>query len=108
MTDERIQQTIGMLLRAGVLLSAAVVGAGAVWYLAAHGSAPVQLHPGAQIAWTGPQSVMLAGLVLLVATPVVRVGFSLVAFFLERDYMYVAISSVVMAVLLFSIVSALM
>ena len=36
------------------------------------------------------------------------VGFSLVAFFLERDYMYVAISSVVLLVLLFSIASALM
>ena len=35
MTDERLEQIIGNLLRTGVVLAAAVVLAGGVWYLAA-------------------------------------------------------------------------
>lgn len=106
MTDERIQQTIGILLRGGVTLSAAVVGAGAIWYLAAHGSMPVELSPSAPPQWSGPHLLMLTGLVLLIATPVARVAFSLVAFLLEKDYVYVAISSLVLLVLLASIGSS--
>jgi uncharacterized membrane protein len=47
--------------------------------------------------------VIQFGLVLLIATPVARVAFSVVAFFLQRDRAYVAITSIVLAVLLFSL-----
>jgi uncharacterized membrane protein len=43
------------------------------------------------------------GLVLLIATPVARVAFSVVAFLLQRDRAYVAITLIVLAVLLFSL-----
>jgi uncharacterized membrane protein len=43
------------------------------------------------------------GLLLLIATPVARVAFSVVAFVLERDRMYVGITLLVLAVLLFSL-----
>ena len=40
MTDQRMDQIIGNLLRTGVILAAAVVAAGGLWYLAVHGAAP--------------------------------------------------------------------
>ena len=43
------------------------------------------------------------GLVLLIATPVARVAFSVVAFLLQRDRTYVVITLIVLAVLLFSL-----
>jgi uncharacterized membrane protein len=46
---------------------------------------------------------MLAGLLLLIATPVARVVFCLVAFALERDHAYVWITLVVLVILLYSI-----
>jgi uncharacterized membrane protein len=106
MTDQRIQQTIGILLRAGVFLSAALVGAGALWYLSGQGGQPVNLSPSAQPPWRGPHALMLSGLIVLIATPVARVLFSLIAFVLERDYVYVAIASAVLLILLVSIGSS--
>jgi uncharacterized membrane protein len=40
---------------------------------------------------------------LLIATPVARVLFSAIAFALERDPMYVVITLIVLAILLFSL-----
>jgi uncharacterized membrane protein len=44
------------------------------------------------------------GLLLLIATPVARVAFAVVAFALERDKLYVAVSLAVLAVLLFGFI----
>ena len=41
---------------------------------------------------------------LLLATPVARVAFSVVAFALQRDRLYVAVTLVVLGILLYSIV----
>jgi uncharacterized membrane protein len=43
------------------------------------------------------------GLVLLIATPVARVAMSLVAFILQRDRVYVVVTLIVLAVLIFSL-----
>ena len=58
--------------------------------------------------WAGllvlrPQAVIVLGLLLLIATPVVRVAASVVAFALERDRRFVVITLLVLAILLFSI-----
>jgi uncharacterized membrane protein len=50
------------------------------------------------------RAVVQLGLVLLIATPVARVVFSLVAFLLQRDGLYVVITGIVLAVLVFSLV----
>ncbi len=50
------------------------------------------------------QAVIVLGLVLLIATPVVRVIVSTVAFYRERDRVYVAITLLVLALLLVSFV----
>jgi uncharacterized membrane protein len=49
-----------------------------------------------------PRAISQLGLLVLLATPIVRVATSLVAFALERDRLYVAITAVVLAILLAS------
>jgi Protein of unknown function (DUF1634) len=50
-----------------------------------------------------PIAIAQAGLLVLVATPVSRVAVSLVAFLLERDRLYAAITAAVLGLLLFSL-----
>jgi uncharacterized membrane protein len=120
MNDQRLENIIGQLLRAGVLLAAAVVLAGGGLYLAQHHARHVHYKtfaPGTENLRTLPGIVKLAaaldsqgliqlGLVLLIATPVARVVMAIVGFQLERDYMYVIVSSIVLAVLLYSLMHA--
>lgn len=116
-TDERVQQVIGKLLRYGVTLAAVVVLAGGALYLLRHGGEPAEYsvfhgepselrHVGGILrgaAALDEFSLIQFGLLLLIATPVSRVAFSMVAFALERDRLYVAITGFVFAVLLFSL-----
>jgi uncharacterized membrane protein len=112
MTDSRLEQIVGNLLRAGVIFSAAVVLSGGVWYLAAHGGKIEDYHTfhgvRGEMPWTlglpAPLATIQIGLLLLIATPVARVVFSIAAFALERDRMYVAITLVVLAILAYSLV----
>ena len=111
MNDDRMERIIGNLLRAGVILAAVVVLAGGVWYLASSANtepAYGRFRPdvkGVHALRTlpTPEAVILVGLLLLIATPVARVIFSLVAFALEKDRVYVAITAAVLAILLYSI-----
>lgn len=115
--DDRLQRVIGVLLQTGVALSGAVVVAGGIIYLFRHGAEPARYR-----AYAGEPSdlrtisgivnyalsvhgrgIIQLGLVFLVATPVARVAFSAVAFALERDWLYVAVTSMVLAVLVFSL-----
>jgi uncharacterized membrane protein len=116
-TDKRVEQILGNLLRAGVTIAAAVVTLGGVIYLLRHGLALPQYHvfQGEPTDLRGPRGILnealsfhgrgiiQLGLLLLIATPVARVIFSVVAFALERDYVYVAITLVVFAVLVVSL-----
>jgi uncharacterized membrane protein len=118
--DQRIEVIIGALLRTGVMLAATVVLFGAVVYLARHGSEvpnytvfhgePENLKSVSAIlhgalGMSGSAIIQL-GLLLLIATPVARVLFSAIAFAIERDYMYVFITLVVLAILLYSLFGA--
>lgn len=117
LSDRRVDEIIGGLLRYGVILSASVVAAGGIWYLIQYGTSP----PGYHVFRGEPEylrhlrgivsgvpgfhcrRMIQLGLVLLIATPVARVAFSVVAFILQRDRMYVAITLIVLSVLLFSL-----
>ena len=46
--------------------------------------------------------IIQLGLLVLIATPIVRVILSVVAFVLERDLLYVVVTSIVLGVLLYS------
>lgn len=119
-TDERVEQIIGNLLRAGVILSALVVAAGGCLYLVRHGNQPVQdrrVFEPEEVAFRSPIAIVRSawslrsggliqfGLLLLIATPVARVVFSVVAFALERDRLYVVITLVVLTILIYSLFS---
>jgi len=51
-------------------------------------------------------AIVELGILLLVATPICRVMFAVIAFAVERDRLYVAISLAVLAVLLFGMFRA--
>ena len=119
-TDEAVEQVVGNLLRAGVLLAAAVVLAGGLWYLIEHGHespnyqqfAPEQ-KPGELRTLSGTAAAVRAlhsrgllqlGLLLLIATPIARVIFSVYAFAREHDWTYVVVTLLVLAVLLYSLI----
>ena len=114
MRDEQLEQIIGNLLRAGVMIAAAVVLAGGIWYLAASGPdlpdyrsfQPSVRDIGALAKLPPPDAVILAGLLILIATPIARVVFSLAAFAAERDRTYVVCTLIVLAILLYSIGTA--
>jgi uncharacterized membrane protein len=115
--DERIEGIVGTLLRTGVVLAGAVVLAGGILFLLRHGGEqpnygvfrgePSDLRSVKGIAadvWAGSaRGLIQLGLLLLVATPVARVVFSVAGFVLERDRAYVVITLVVLAVLVFSL-----
>jgi uncharacterized membrane protein len=116
-SDQSIEVVVGKLLRAGVLLSAAVVFAGAVIYLLHYSFAPTDFkmfrgEPAefrsihgildAALARRG-RGIIQLGLLLLIATPVARVAFSIFGFAKERDYMYVVFTTIVFLILLYSI-----
>ena len=121
MDDRRLETIIGNLLRAGVLLAAAVVFAGGALYLARHhadridfrqfsaGSASMHSVRGilATAAHLHSEGLIQLGLLLLIATPVARVALAVVGFALEKDRLYAVISLIVLAILAFSLIHAI-
>ena len=116
-TDQRIENVLGNLLRFGVLLSALVVSIGGAIYLIRYGHEPVDFRvfrgePADLRSIRGiirdaselrGQGIIQLGLLLLIATPVARVAFSIFGFAEERDSMYVAFTSIVFSVLLYGL-----
>jgi uncharacterized membrane protein len=117
-TDTQIEIIIGLLLRSGVLIAGAVVLVGAIVFLHSHWRAHVDYRTfiGAPADLRSPrtivegalhlrgQSIIQLGLLCLIATPVARVIFAAFAFLYERDYLYVVITLIVLATLLYSLI----
>lgn len=115
--DRQIDEIIGVLLRTGVLLAAAVVLAGGILYLVGSRSSPTHysVFRGEPSDLRGVSSVfrdaaalnsrgiIQLGLLLLIATPVARVIFTVLAFAYERDWTYVVVTLIVLALLLYSL-----
>src|SRR5579859_4476879 len=116
-SDQRIERLLGHVLITGVAAAALVVLAGATVYLARHGGQrpdyrvfrgePPVLRSVTGIVrsateWSGRGLIQL-GLLLLIATPVARVVFSLAAFLRQRDFFYCAVTLLVLGVLLLSL-----
>ncbi len=116
-SDEQVELFIGNLLRYGVMTAAAVAFAGGVIVLIHHGAATADYRqfagePAALKSITGVvagaarldgRAVIQLGLLLLIATPIARVAFSLVAFVRQHDRMYTVITGIVLALLLYSL-----
>ncbi len=109
--NEYVSRIIGWILRGGVIVSASVILLGLVLMFLHVGEQPnfsmaigtfphslSQVLSGLKVLQ--PQAVIATGLLLLIATPVVSVTTSLVAFAIERDRRFVVIACVVLAILL--------
>jgi uncharacterized membrane protein len=116
-TDQRIEHFLGHLLRYGVILAATVVFLGGIAYLREWGAAepkqkvfrgePEDLrHPHSIIEGAlafESRALIQFGLLLLIATPVARVVFSAIGFFLQGDRLYVVVTLFVFVVLIYSL-----
>lgn len=109
--DAAASNIIGLVLQGGVILSAAVITLGLLLLPTQPGGLSVQrlLNFPETLAQVGqgvlvfhPQAVIALGLLLLIATPVMRVAVSIITFAFERDRQYVVITLIVLAILLFS------
>ncbi len=117
-TDTGIERMVSVLLRTGVLIAGATVLAGGVYFIARHGAELTDYHyfngqpsidrVAGQIVKGAialrARSIIQLGMLLLIATPIARVAFSLIGFALERDRTYVVITALVLAILLFSLI----
>jgi uncharacterized membrane protein len=115
--DKDVEQIMGNLLRYGVTLSAVVVFIGALFYLHQHGhelpnykaflGEPKRITQVKEIwetAFEGRgRSIIQLGLLILIATPIARIVFSIIGYTLERDYLYIVITLIVFSVILFSL-----
>lgn len=116
-TDDRAERVMGRLLQVGVLVAAGVVLAGGCAYLARHGAEPADRRVfrgepaefrslsgimGEALALSG-RGVILLGIVLLIATPVARVVFSVFVFTRERDATYILVTLTILGVLAYSL-----
>ena len=119
-SEKRFESVISAMLRTGVILAAAIVSIGGVMYLLKfdtmkpdyrvfHGEANdlryMHAIVGAAASGTSRGLIQL-GLLLLIATPVARVAFSVIAYISERDWLYAAITLLVLGILVYSLTSA--
>ena len=120
MNSERdLDIILGRLLRTGVVISATIVLLGGILYVVRHGSE----HPAYSVFRGEPtdlrtitgvlhdvrnfqaRGLIQLGLLLLIATPVLRVAFSVFAFTRLKDYKFVVITLIVLGLLLWSLLA---
>lgn len=106
-----VELVIGKIMRIGVLFSAAVMILGfAMFLITGNSGYPATSFPTTLPAiWQGLVSFksyayMMAGIYLLILTPVLRVVISIYAFYQEKDMLYVKITSLVLLILIISVI----
>ncbi|HTK48618.1 MAG TPA: DUF1634 domain-containing protein [Gemmatimonadaceae bacterium] len=118
-SDHDVEQVIGRLLQAGVVIASIVVIVGGAMLLVRHGAErpafSVFRGESSHLRSIGAtlrgvlagdaRAIVQLGLVLLIATPVARVALTLAAFAAQRDRLYVAMTAVVLVLLLVGLVS---
>src|SRR5665213_368048 len=118
-SDYDIESVMGKLLITGVIISGTLILAGGIVYIIQEGlsiphfktfrGVPSNLRSVKQICYgfvhLESLSIIQMGLLLLIATPIARVIFSVIGFLFEKDYLYVLISLIVLAIIAYSIFS---
>jgi uncharacterized membrane protein len=116
--EKDFQKIVGNLLRYGVWISLSVAFIGGIVYLLHHGSdienysvfkendqnifeVIAAVYNG--VVQVRGESIIFFGIVLLFLTPVFRVLLSLFSFLLEKDYLYVVITTIVIGIIIMSI-----
>lgn len=120
--DKDISQIIGYILRYGVYLSLSIALVGGIVYLYRHGNeinlfqhkafvekdeniAELLKNTFKGIVQGHGYYIIELGILLLIATPLSRVIFSLFAFKLEGDNLYVLITFIVLLIIIISIIT---
>ncbi|SKA31516.1 Uncharacterized membrane protein [Chitinophaga eiseniae] len=120
--DRDIALLVGQVLRTGVITASAIAFVGGIFYLAKHGADSIPDYG----TFTGegkeyttfsgifhglttfkPSAIIQFGALVLLATPILRICFSLIGFAVEKDRMYVVITLVVLGIILFSMFGGL-
>jgi len=118
-TEHQVEQIVGNILRLGVILSASVVLLGGILYLSHYGmnSPNYQVFRGepSDLRTLGGivkfalslrrRGLIQFGLLLLIATPIIRVAFLAFAFAKQGDRIYVIVTLIVLSTLLYSLVN---
>ena len=116
-TDERLEKIVGRILQIGVITAASIVLLGGILYLGRHGSVsphydvfygePADLRSVSGIMKSTlsfhARGLIQLGVLLLIATPIARVVFSIIVFALKRDRTYIFVTAVVLGVLFYSL-----
>ncbi|MEH2057561.1 MAG: DUF1634 domain-containing protein [Nostoc sp.] len=119
-SEQHLEYLLSNLMKYGVLISSAVVLLGGILYLIHHGAEPAGYHffQAVSSEFRLPVGVVNAvlsgsdrgiiqlGLLLLIATPIIRVFISLLAFLLQREFIYVIVTFLVFSSLIYSLVGA--
>lgn len=115
--DKDIEVFIGNLLRAGVIISSSVIVVGGIIYLWQHGNKLPDYHSfrgmstsfySLALVWKGIKNgsgahIIQLGVLVLLATPVARVLFSVFGFIDEKDKLYIVITLIVLLIITGSI-----
>ncbi|WP_419801194.1 DUF1634 domain-containing protein [Mucilaginibacter sp.] len=117
--DADVQLLIGTVLRWGVIISMSVVFIGGLIYVYRHGHETASYHnfegePDflknikgifSGVAAMKGRAIIQAGILLLIATPIARIVLSIISFSLEKDYLYIFITTLVLMIILLSMLS---
>ena len=116
-SDDDVEERVGALLQAGVLVASALVALGGIVFLVKYGGTaphhetfsgePSDLRSIGGIVTAAARlrgrGLIQLGILVLLATPVARVAFSLYTFIRQRDGTYIVITGFVLVLLLGSL-----
>ncbi len=119
--DRDIAVLLGKVLRYGVVSASLIALIGGLLYLGESGSLapdyemfkgapePLRHLPGifSGVASFDGASIIQLSVVVLISTPIIRVVFSAFGFAMEKDYLYVLITFIVLCVILYGMIGGL-
>lgn len=117
LSNDQMKNILGIILRVGLFTSAFLIVTGGILFFIQHPGEhinfsifrgePERLRQAhiifIQALELKSRAIIQLGILLLIATPVARVLFSLMSFVFEKDWIYIVISSVVLIILFFSL-----
>ncbi|WP_316799881.1 DUF1634 domain-containing protein [Pedobacter frigidisoli] len=115
--DKDIQVILGTMLRAGVVISMAIVLVGGFIFLfhnqgsltdyrvfkpeLAKFSSIIKIFKG--IPSLEGDAIIQFGILMLIFTPIARIIFAIISFFIEKDYLYVLIGFIILTIITISL-----
>ena len=119
--DKDIEIIIGNLLRGGVIASSLIIILGGILYLWQHGGSRPNYHTFHGLNHTfhslpmvlegvlkgDGEHIIQLGVLILIATPVARVVFSIFGFLQEKDRLYIIITLIVLLIIVGSMLSGI-